>query len=215
LKTNRDKRKIQEQYKIQVMAVTHWKDFGHFFSDPWQLTIVPYWRLHHPSLQWVNDFGHGVHPQEILANIPREMRDLKRRFREAEIKLSGKLSEMVSPTGKNGFQVSVDVHQFSPSEITVKVTENAVMVEGKHEEREDEHGLISRQFHRRYILPKDYDPESVTSELSTDGILTIKAPPKVVEGAERVISIELTGDPAYLTVKENEPIEGEEVKPKL
>lgn len=75
----------------------------------------------------------------------------------------------------------MDVQQFSPNEITVKVTEGAVIVEGKHEEKQDEHGFISRHFVRRYTLPKDVDVNNVVSSLSSDGVLTVSVPKKVNE----------------------------------
>lgn len=51
------------------------------------------------------------------------------------------------------FEVILDVQQFLPSEISVKVTDKYVVVEAKHEEKQDEHGYVSRQFTRRYLLP--------------------------------------------------------------
>lgn len=54
---------------------------------------------------------------------------------------------------KFNFQVILDVQQFSPQEITVKTTDKYIIVEGKHEEKQDEHGYISRQFTRRYQIP--------------------------------------------------------------
>lgn len=50
-------------------------------------------------------------------------------------------------------QVILDVQQFTPNEITVKTTDKHIIVEGKHEEKADEHGYISRHFVRRYQLP--------------------------------------------------------------
>ncbi|XP_019888789.1 protein lethal(2)essential for life [Ooceraea biroi] len=76
-------------------------------------------------------------------------------------------------------QVILDVQQFSPDEITVKTVDNHVIVEAKHEERQDEHGYISRHFVRRYLLPPSHDLANVNSTLSSDGILTITAPKKV------------------------------------
>lgn len=76
-------------------------------------------------------------------------------------------------------QVILDVQQFGPGEITVKTSEGAVIVEGKHEEKQDEHGFISRHFKRRYLLPKDVDMEQIVSSLSSDGILTVSVPKKV------------------------------------
>lgn len=76
-------------------------------------------------------------------------------------------------------QVILDVQQFSPDEITVKTVDNHVIVEAKHEEKQDEHGYISRHFVRRYVLPPSHDLANVTSTLSSDGVLTITAPKKV------------------------------------
>lgn len=71
------------------------------------------------------------------------------------------------------------MQQFAPNEITVKAVDNTVVVEGKHEEKQDEHGFISRHFVRRYVLPKDVELNNITSSLSSDGVLTISAPKKV------------------------------------
>lgn len=80
---------------------------------------------------------------------------------------------------KEEFRVNLDVQQFKPQELKVKVTEGYLVVEAKHEERSDEHGFISRQFTRRYKLPQDVDPSTVVSALSSDGILSLHAPKKV------------------------------------
>ncbi|XP_072746988.1 protein lethal(2)essential for life [Anoplolepis gracilipes] len=98
----------------------------------------------------------------------------------------------------DNFQVILDVQQFSPDEITVKTVDNYVIVEAKHEERQDEHGYISRHFIRRYVLPPSHDLVNVTSTLSSDGVLTVTAPKKNVApaGTERLISVIQTGVPA-------------------
>lgn len=115
-------------------------------------------------------------------------------------------TELPTPTiGKDGFQACIDVQQFQPNEITVKTVDNNIIIEGKHEEREDEHGFISRHFVRKYALPAGYDPKEVVSTLSSDGVLTIKAPPppsKELKSNERIVQIQQTG-PAHLNVKEN------------
>lgn len=107
--------------------------------------------------------------------------------------------------GKEGFQVSLDVQHFLPNEITVKTVDNNIIeIEGKHDAKEDHHGEIYRHFIRRYTLPDGYDVKDVISTLSSDGILTIKAPPqaKAIESKERVVQIQRTG-PAHLSVKDN------------
>ncbi|XP_036147260.1 protein lethal(2)essential for life [Monomorium pharaonis] len=98
----------------------------------------------------------------------------------------------------DNFQVILDVQQFSPSEITVKTVDNYVVVEAKHEEKQDEHGYISRHFVRRYVLPPTHDLVNITSTLSSDGVLTITAPKRNMTpaGTERVINVVQTGIPA-------------------
>jgi crystallin alpha B len=97
----------------------------------------------------------------------------------------------------------LDVHIFQPDEITVKTVNNFVVVEGKHEERQDGHGLISRQFRRRYKLPDDTDADTVVSQLSSDGVLTICAPKKSLPppSGERIVPITHTLVPAVTAEK--------------
>ncbi|KAJ8922797.1 hypothetical protein NQ315_007832 [Exocentrus adspersus] len=98
---------------------------------------------------------------------------------------------------KDKFQANLDVQQFKPEEISVKLTgDNTVTIEGKHEEKEDEHGYISRHFIRRYVLPKDTDTSRVESKLSSDGVLSITAPLVTNEVEHKEIPIQQTGEPA-------------------
>lgn len=92
------------------------------------------------------------------------------------------------------FQVCVDVQHFAPDEITVKTADGFLIIEGKHEERQDEHGFVSRSFVRKYSLPEGVKPELLVSKLSSDGVLTVSAPlnsPKQVD--EKVVPIIMTG----------------------
>ncbi|KAJ8707521.1 hypothetical protein PYW08_010773 [Mythimna loreyi] len=94
---------------------------------------------------------------------------------------------------KDKFQVNLDVQHFDPEEISVKTSDGYVVIEGKHEERKDEHGFVSRQFKRRYALPEGCNPESVESRLSSDGVLTVVAPKVSESKNERAIPITHTG----------------------
>lgn len=102
--------------------------------------------------------------------------------------------------GTDGFQVKLDVADFKPEEIKVKAIDNSIIIEAKQDEKKDDTGSFSRHIVRRYDLPKEFKPEEVVSNLSSDGILTIKCPKAMpVEGAlVREIKIEPTG-PARLT----------------
>lgn len=98
----------------------------------------------------------------------------------------------------DNFKVIIDVRQFKPDEVTVKVVDRCIVVEAKHEEKRDEHGSISRQFLRKYLLPNRVELDQVSSTISSDGILIITAPLKkeAEEPKERVIEIQRTGRPA-------------------
>lgn len=76
---------------------------------------------------------------------------------------------------KDKFQIILDVQQFTPDEISVKTNDKFIIVEGKHEEKADEHGFVSRHFVRKYMIPANYKQENVSSTLSSDGILSISA----------------------------------------
>ncbi|CAG9768144.1 unnamed protein product [Ceutorhynchus assimilis] len=110
---------------------------------------------------------------------------------------------------KDKFQANLDVQQFKPEEITVKVTgENVLTIEGKHEEQEDEHGYISRHFVRRYVLPKNCDAGKITSKLSSDGVLTITAPTvEKMEVEHKTIPITQTGEPAKVQQQQAQAVE--------
>lgn len=89
------------------------------------------------------------------------------------------------------YKISLDVSVFSPEEITVKVKEHEIIICGEHEERQDEFGFVSRQFKRRFILPDIYDADTISSTLSDDGKLTIKAEKKKSTiGGDRFIPIQ-------------------------
>jgi len=77
------------------------------------------------------------------------------------------------------FRVQLDVSQFSPEEINIRVVGRDLVIDGKHEERRDDHGFISRSFSRRYTLPENMDEQRVACQLSKDGkLLKLEAPKK-------------------------------------
>ncbi|XP_004630507.1 heat shock protein beta-1 [Octodon degus] len=107
--------------------------------------------------------------------------------------LSRQLSSGVSEIRQtpDRWRVSLDVNHFAPEELTVKTKDGVVEITGKHEERQDEHGYISRCFTRKYTLPPGVDPTLVSSSLSPEGTLTVEAPiPKAVtQSAEITIPV--------------------------
>merc|ERR1711976_277125 len=75
------------------------------------------------------------------------------------------------------FEITMDTSQYKPDELKVNVEQNTLTVEAKHEEKsEDGRNFVSKQFCRRYSLPRDCKREQVASNLSADGVLVISAP---------------------------------------
>ncbi|CAL1265526.1 unnamed protein product [Larinioides sclopetarius] len=122
-------------------------------------------------------FGTQLHDEDLLAPILYHGFLIHPRT-QTNIANSG-ISE-VKNTDKE-FQVSLNVKQFKPEDIEVKIVDNYVVIHAKHEEKKDENSFCSREFTRRYMLPKECQAETVTSSLTTDGMLKIVAPKKAIE----------------------------------
>ncbi|KAG8232748.1 hypothetical protein J437_LFUL012993 [Ladona fulva] len=148
------------------------------------------------------DFGHGMRLRDLVQPMFDHFRSgYIRPWRFTAGQLSG-TSEI--QMDKDNFKVVLDVQQFAPSEITVKTSDDYVTVEGKHEEKKDEHGYISRHFVRRYRVPYGVKIDAVTSTLSSDGVLTISAPRMTAleEGKARIIPITMTEAPSVKNTSE-------------
>merc|ERR1712096_190954 len=66
------------------------------------------------------------------------------------------------------FKITLDVKNFDPEDIKVKTVGDQV----------EDQGMVKRDFTRKYNIPTNVDPLSITSALSQDGILTVQAPIK-------------------------------------
>ncbi|XP_058796929.1 protein lethal(2)essential for life-like [Phymastichus coffea] len=174
------------------------------FSDWWN-------DLERPHRLVDQNFGHGLtHDQLIPSHFLESyahpsLHPLCRRNPMTYYRPWGELMRQMEGGGtstvkadKDKFQVVLDVQQFKPEEINVKVVDKYVIVEGKHEEKQDEHGSISRHFVRKYLIPEQCNLDQVTSSLSSDGVLSITAPRKEQSKTtnEKVVKIEHTGKPA-------------------
>lgn len=74
----------------------------------------------------------------------------------------------------------VDVKNYNPHEISLRVQDGKIKVHGKHHS-EGEFGYDSREFRRKFDLPEGVDPSTVSSRVSPGGVLYIegyKTPPK-------------------------------------
>ncbi|XP_028830265.1 heat shock protein beta-1-like [Denticeps clupeoides] len=77
-------------------------------------------------------------------------------------------------TGQGSWRISLDVSQFSPEDIAIKTKEGYLEIAGKHEERQDENGKVSRRFSRKYKLPPAVDRQHIRTSMSPDGILSVE-----------------------------------------
>lgn len=85
------------------------------------------------------------------------------------------------------FKVMLNVKQFQPDQIVVKAVDGDkfIVVHCKHEEGVDAHGLVSREFTRRYKIPEDVESSKLTASISMNGVLTIEAPRKIAPLPEK------------------------------
>nr|QCC88566.1 heat shock protein 20.6 [Sitophilus oryzae] len=158
-----------------------------------------------PSRILDQQFGLSLLPEDLFRPVDWNNRILTRTpagyLRNWRSGASEQDSGSVVKVDKDQFQASLDVQQFKPEEISVKITgDNVLTIEGKHEEKKDEHGFISRHFVRRYVLPKNCDLGKLESKLSSDGVLSVTAP--VVQSREiehKTVPIKQTGEPAKQT----------------
>ncbi|KAF8778080.1 protein lethal(2)essential for life-like [Argiope bruennichi] len=144
----------------------------------------------YPSRILDQHFGMGLLDSDLLAPTMYSGFLLRPRT-QLNINSSGS-SEVKNESDK--FKVMLNVSQFKPNEIDVKTVDNYIVIHGKHEERSDDHGFISREFTRHYMLPEGTDPQTVKSSFSQTGVLTIEAPKKAIEppkSNERTVPITL------------------------
>lgn len=77
------------------------------------------------------------------------------------------------------FTRTLDLAGFAPDEITVKAVGNRVEVHAGHLEKPssgEETDFVRREYTHRFTLPDDIRPDSVTSTLTKDGTLVVRAP---------------------------------------
>ncbi|XP_023310900.1 alpha-crystallin B chain-like isoform X2 [Anoplophora glabripennis] len=140
-----------------------------------KMSLIPWVEdFHRPSRYWNSGLGLWRNPEDYTqAVVPRNLLTSPLEYLNCKIKDSG----LESILRGEKFHTNIDVQQFKPEELSVKVTgNNTVTIEGKHEVQQDEHGYISRHFVRKYVLPKNWDVSRVESKLTTDGVLSITAP---------------------------------------
>jgi len=162
----------------QMRPLFQHRQWSHFDDPWWDYPMVPNPRM--------SMYEHPFSPSVETTVMPYDSPSIT----------GGGLTEVIN--NENEFKVRLDVSHFKVEELTVKTVNDRLKIHAKHEERPDDHGSIQREFTRQYILPKDINIDTVTSSLSPEGILTIRAVKKVLgDSNERVIPI-IKGDPSEL-----------------
>ncbi|KAI1893489.1 hypothetical protein AGOR_G00124250 [Albula goreensis] len=168
-------------------------------QHPWYRR--PFFSSFLPSRIFEQHFGEHV-PEGDIHNFP-SFYFPRNPFMSLLNWMESGLSEM--KLDKDRFVINLDVKHFSPEELGVKINGEFIEIHGKHEDRQviklpytnrDEHGFVSREFHRKYKLPAGVDPASVTSSLSSDGVLTVSAPHIQGDVPKRTIPITHEENPA-------------------
>ncbi|KAI7812907.1 crystallin, alpha B, b [Triplophysa rosa] len=149
-----------------------------------------FWPSLFPSRIFDQHFGEHMSESDLIPSLSYHRPSF---FRWPSWLESG-ISEMKME--KDRFSVNLDVKHFTPEELSVKITGDYIEIHAKHEDRQDDHGFVSREFLRKYRIPTGVDPTSVTSSLSSDGVLTVMVPRKQSDDPERTIRITHDDKPA-------------------
>ncbi|KAL4660600.1 heat shock protein beta-1-like [Arapaima gigas] len=163
-----------------------WYHGSRLFDQAFGMPAFPEEFYHWPSTYWPGYLRPPASASEAVAaaTVSPYARALSRQ-------LSSGMSEIKQT--QDLWKVSLDVNHFAPEELVVKTKDEVLEITGKHEERKDEHGYISRCFTRKYTLPPGTDAEKVTSSLSPEGVLTVEAPlPKpAIKASEVTVPVTL------------------------
>ncbi|XP_050692671.1 WAS/WASL-interacting protein family member 2-like isoform X3 [Eriocheir sinensis] len=128
-------------------------------------------------------------PQQVMSrSLPRQVddgsrnhcRDVYSKIRSSKIDEDLYASQALQITEKDGkFQVVMDVKDFNPRELQVRAVDDRIVVEGSYQ-KVSEDGVSSscKSFYKEFTLPPAADLDQVSTALSRDGVLTIRAPRK-------------------------------------
>ncbi|XP_042222040.1 heat shock protein 67B1-like [Homarus americanus] len=157
-----------------------------FFKDSWQE-----WDQAMKNVvdRWENT-GTGTTTTTTTTSQP-ETRSVYRQIRSSNVTSDD--SQAVSCTEEdNKYKMMIDVKDFKPEDINVKIVDDTVVVEGKIEKKEG-NAVSTQMFTRRFMLPPSVELNAVSSALSRDGVLTVNAPKLANQVTSGQRSIPITG----------------------
>jgi len=145
--------------------------------------------------------------RKVDSSTRSECRDVYRNIRTSNIGKDIYASQALQVTEKDGrFNCVMDVKDFNPNQLQVKVVEDRVVVEGKYEKKsEDGSSVESKSFFKEFNLPASANLDLVSTALSKDGVLTVRAPKK--EGTELVPASDGTVKKSSSSVEESSSVQ--------
>ncbi|CAJ1064434.1 heat shock protein beta-1 [Xyrichtys novacula] len=177
----------ERRIPFTLLRTPSWDPFrdwhSRIFDQSFGMPALPEEFATFPSSHWPGYMRPSIMSPEMGAMMPHTpmMYPGAVMAQQARHALSRQMSSGMSEIKQtqDNWKVCLDVNHFSPEELVVKTKDGVVEITGKHEERKDEHGFVSRCFTRKYTLPPTADAEKVTSSLSPDGVLTVETPLKM------------------------------------
>ena len=98
---------------------------------------------------------------------------------------------------KNGkFSIEVDIQDFEPEDIDIKVQGDSIILAGRREIKRGSSSSV-RQFNQKFEIPTGLDVSALTTEMTSEGMLVISAPQLEDQTAVGIIEgfeISQTGD---------------------
>ncbi|KAB5522655.1 hypothetical protein PHYPO_G00161970 [Pangasianodon hypophthalmus] len=142
-----------------------------------------------PARIYDQNFAEALSPQDLMSPVlyhgyyirPRINKQLERGFSQVD-------------SEDDWYRVLLDVCQFTPDELSVRTVDNLLEVTGRHTQKMDQHGFVSREFTRTYILPIGVDPLLLQVSISHDGIMCIQAPRKVQDLEPKINELKIKVD---------------------
>uniref|UniRef100_A0A2C9LXE4 SHSP domain-containing protein n=1 Tax=Biomphalaria glabrata TaxID=6526 RepID=A0A2C9LXE4_BIOGL len=81
----------------------------------------------------------------------------------------------------------MDLHHYKPEEVKITSDNTKITINAKHEEKQDNHGFVSREITRIYKLPENVDPSSISSTMDAHGFLNIRVQKKALEEPKETV----------------------------
>ncbi|KAM3923413.1 heat shock protein beta-11-like [Leptodactylus fuscus] len=184
-------------------------------NDPWRSFIQPLWpasadlftRMEQDMIRTIEDIKASMRRMELLHKHLME-----------EMVLEDKSILPLMPSGDiqssdDGFTLCLEVQDFSPHELTVKLYGRKLLVTGAKETKNDDgNGSFSYKcqiFRKEADLPQHVRAEDMSCILTSDGHLKIKAPWQTAPALkERNVPIQLT----TIQATDQKPEDGNEAR---